>query len=80
MFRSKKKKEELAKSLEEMTHKRSQWKDVMGRLLRNKIGMVGLGICVILIILVVFAGVFTRYNPLEQVFPERFCTPALILS
>ena len=75
MFRSKKKKEELAKSLEEMTHKRSQWKDVMGRLLRNKIGMVGLGICVILIILVVFAGVFTRYNPLEQVFPERFLYP-----
>ncbi|NLM84409.1 MAG: ABC transporter permease [Clostridiales bacterium] len=71
-----KSKRETVKSLEEMTRRRSQWRDVMGRLFRNKTGFVGLCICAILIILVVFAPVFTSYNPLKQSVPERFLYPS----
>ena len=58
------------------TRKRSQWSDVMGRLFRNKTGIVGLVIVVVLIILVVFAPVFTHWNPLKQSVKERFLFPS----
>lgn len=71
-----KKKREMIESLEQMARKRGQWRDVVGRLLRNKTGIAGLCVCAILVILVIFAPVFTPYNPLKQSVIERFLYPS----
>lgn len=64
------------KELEEMTHKGTMMHDVMVRFSKNKIGIVGLVIVGVLLILVIFAPLFTRYDFAEQVFTERFLYPS----
>ena len=75
-FKSRRKKAEYSQLLENMTNKRTLWGDVLSRLLRNKIGMLGLAIVSLLLILIVFAPVFTSYDYAEQSFPERFLYPS----
>ena len=75
LLMSRKKQDDLAAELAMGTRKRSQWGDVGRRLLRNKLGMVGLCIVVVLMIIVVFPGLFTKFDPAEQVFAKRFVMP-----
>jgi peptide/nickel transport system permease protein len=71
-----KKQDELAQSLAEVTKKRSQWRDVGRRLLRNKLGMLGLSIVVVLIFMTVFANIVTRHDHTFQDFAARFAFPS----
>ncbi len=75
MFTVKKKKEYI-ETLETMARGRGQWHDIIVRLLQNKLGMVGLILVAILLILIVFAGVFTRFPYDEQDFINRFQYPS----
>jgi peptide/nickel transport system permease protein len=62
--------------MEETSRKKGQWKDILGRLLRNKLGLTGLIIVAVLLILVIFAGVFTKYDYSFQEFGNRFANPS----
>ena len=69
-------KEKLAQDMADMARKRTQAGDVWKRLLRNKLGMLGFVIVVVLIILCVFANLFTKYSPDLQQFGHRFEYPS----
>jgi len=58
-----------------MTRKKGQWRDIVARLLRNKLGMVGLIIVSVLLILVIFAPLFTPYDYSIQNASNRFVYP-----
>ncbi len=58
------------------TRRRGQWRDILGRLLRNKLGTLGLIIVIVLLILVIFAGFFTKYDYFTQDFGNRFLLPS----
>lgn len=75
IFRTAAQKEKLAQDLADMARRRTQAGDVWKRLLRNKLGMLGLVIVAVLIILCVFAGLFTKYPPDLQQFGNRFEYP-----
>ena len=75
MFRTKKQKEELANDLVALSKKNTRTADILSRLERNKLGMLGLIIIAILLILVIFAPVFTDYPYDAQSFPDRFINP-----
>lgn len=75
MFRTKKQKEELANDLVSLSKKNTRTADILSRLVRNKLGMLGLIIIAILLILVIFAPVFTDYPYDAQSFPDRFINP-----
>ncbi len=55
--------------------KASRMGDIVARFVRNKLGMLGLAIIVILLILVIFAPIFTKYPYFEQSFKDRFLMP-----
>ena len=76
MIFSRKKQAETLEALEEANRKKGQWVDILGRLVRNKLGLVGLIIVVVLVILVVFAGLFTKYDYAAQDFGNRFALPS----
>jgi peptide/nickel transport system permease protein len=59
----------------EITRKRSQWADIIARLSRNKIGMFGFTIVAILLILVIFAPLFTKHDPAYQDLTNKFAPP-----
>ena len=71
-----KKKKEYVESLESVARRHSQWRDILVRLIRNKLGMVGLIIVVVLILLIVFAGVLTWFPYDKQDFMHRFAQPS----
>ena len=73
---TRKKKKEYTETLETMTRKRSQWGDIFGRLIRNKLGMVGLVLVALMLILVIFPGLFTKYDYSDQDFMNRLTTPS----
>lgn len=75
MFRTKKQKEQLANELVALSKKNTRTADILSRLVRNKLGMLGLIIIAILLILVIFAPVFTHYPYDAQSFPDRFINP-----
>jgi len=74
---SRSRQEQHAKEMAEIARKRSQWRDVGRRLLRNKLGMLGLGIVTVLVILVIFADFFTWHDYAFQEFGRRFSYPSL---
>lgn len=59
----------------EITRKRSQWADIIARFSRNKIGMFGFSIVVILLILVIFAPLFTKHDHAFQDLTNKFAPP-----
>ena len=71
-----KKKKEIIEDLEVAAKKHGQWRDVLGRLFRNKLGMVGLGIVVVLLILIIFAPLLTWHAYDWQEFTNRFAYPS----
>jgi len=56
--------------------KQSKWRDILLRLFRNKLGMLGVIIVLCLVILVVFAGVFTKHDYAFQDITNRFAYPS----
>ena len=76
LFMTKQEKEKQLQTLESMTRKRSQGRDVLGRLIRNKLGSAGLLIVLILLVLIVFAGLFTKHSYQAQDFDSRFLYPS----
>jgi len=74
-FKTRKQKEKIAQDLADMARRKSQWGDIWARLLRNKLGMLGLIIVAILVILVVFAGLFSKYPYDLQQFTKKFVYP-----
>jgi peptide/nickel transport system permease protein len=76
LMMSRREKKEYVESLEALTRKKSQWKDILGRLIRNRLGLVGLSIVAVLLILIIFAGLFTKYNYAAQNFTNRFAYPS----
>ena len=71
-----KKKKEYIETLESMSRRRSQWRDIFGRVLSNKLGTVGLVIVAILLVLIIFAPVFAGYPLDKQDFIHRFAQPS----
>jgi len=63
---TKKGQEKQAQAMAEIAKKKSRWRDIWARLRRNKLGMLGLSLIVILLILVLFAPLFTKYDHLAQ--------------
>ena len=68
-------KEREARALEDMAVKKSLWKDVLARFLKNKSGIVGFIIVFVMILLIIFALLLTKYDYAKQSFPERFLYP-----
>jgi len=60
----------------EAGRKHGQWRDVFRRILRNKLGMFSLVILVVILILVIFAGVFTPYSYSKSDVPNKFSYPS----
>ncbi len=67
---------EAEAAIEDAGRKQGQWRDILRRLLRNKLGMLGLLIVVVLLILVIFAGAFAKIDPSYQDFMARFALPS----
>ena len=68
-------KEKYYADMAELSQRKSQWRDVWRRLLRNRLGMVGLVLVVILLVLVLGADLFTWYAPNDQNFDARQVFP-----
>lgn len=64
-------------SLSRMTRPQSQWRDVLHRLFRNKLAVVGLVIVVVILFCVIFADFITPYDYAEQDYSARFQYPSL---
>ena len=78
MIMTYKKREKNTQDLEKFaTKKKSQWGDILARLFRNKLGMVGLTIVVLLIIVTIFAPLFTKHDYAFQNFGNKFAYPSL---
>ena len=72
---TKKKSEKLASDVVMTTKKRGQFQEVLIRLTRNKIGMLGIFICVVLLLLCICAPIFTHWDPYGQSVRDRFIFP-----
>ena len=77
MLFTEKQKRRHADDMEELTRRHSQWGDVMRRLARNKLAMVGLFIVVVILFCTIFAGVITPYGYDVQDYAVRFQYPSL---
>ena len=75
LLMTKKKQEQLAQDLAEIAQKKSQWGDVWKRLLRNRLGMVGLVIVAVLVLFALFPGLFTSHDYAFQDYTKRFGFP-----
>ncbi|MCL2166138.1 MAG: ABC transporter permease [Clostridiales bacterium] len=67
--------EKLARDMAEIAKKKSQWGDVWKRLFRNKRGVLGMGIVVLLLIFVLGANLFTNYDYAVQDVTNRYDMP-----
>jgi peptide/nickel transport system permease protein len=59
-----------------MAVKKTLWQDVLARFLKNKSGIAGFVIVVIMILLILFAPLLTRFDYDAQSFPDRFLYPS----
>ena len=67
---------EDTEALDDAVRKQGQWKDIIRRLFKNKLGTIGFILVVLLIVLSIFAPLFTRYDPSFQDFGARFAYPS----
>ena len=73
----KKKKETYIQSLEGLTRKHSQWRDVIHRLFKNRLAIVGLILVAAVLFATIFANFLTPYDYSTQSFSDRFVYPCL---
>jgi peptide/nickel transport system permease protein len=76
LFMSAKEQDKMVNELAGPGKKKSQWRDIGRRLLRNKLGMLGLFIICVLVLMALFPTLFTKYDYSFQSFPERFQFPS----
>ncbi|NLV49329.1 MAG: ABC transporter permease [Clostridiales bacterium] len=74
----KEKKESNPRTPEDISVKKALWQDVLARFLKNKSGIVGFSIVVIMILLIIFAPVITRFDYDAQSFPDRLLYPSAL--
>ena len=67
---------EDAEMLDDAVRKQGLWKDIVRRLFKNKLGTIGFILVVALIVLSIFAPLFTKYDPSFQDFGARFAYPS----
>lgn len=75
IFKTKAQQKKIVAELADIARRRSQAGDVCRRLFRNKLGMLGFVIVVVLVVLCLFAPLFTRYPYDLQMFAHRFEYP-----
>ncbi len=75
MLITKKQKQEHVENLEKMPRRHSQWTDVIRRLTRDKLAMVGLVIVIVLIFITLFAKVIAPYDYSAQDLTNKFQMP-----
>ena len=75
MFGRKERDQRLADNVAAISGKKGQWHDVIVRLFRNKVGMLGALICLLLVILCAGAPLFTKWDPYEQAVIHKFIYP-----
>lgn len=75
MTARKQKQEKSAANLVGMSKKSNQWNEVVTRLFRNKIGVIGLVICAVLVIICAAAPLFTKWDPYDQAVINKFIYP-----
>ena len=75
LFMTKGERQKLERDMAELTKRKSLWRDVWARFTRNRLGMVGLCIMILLIILTVGAPLFTSHEPEFQDPTNRFAYP-----
>jgi len=76
MLFSRRKQVKLMQDMADMGRRRSQWRDVWRRLVRNRLGMLGLCIVALLVIAVVGAPLFSNHDYTHQDFSNRFSYPS----
>ena len=76
-FMSKEKQKKLENDLIQIAKKKSQWRDIRYRFVRNKLGMLGFAIMAILVIMVVFAPLFTSHDYAMQDHMNKFAYPSM---
>ena len=72
-----KQKKEYVDELEMMTKRHGQWRDVIRRLMKNKLAVVGLIIVVVIIFSTIFANLLTPYAYDAQDYGIKFTFPCL---
>ena len=73
---SRKKQDERIQDLADIARKKSRGRDIWRRLFKNRLGMVGLAIVLCLFILIIFAGVFTKYPYDVQSLGDKWLYPS----
>lgn len=73
---TKKKKEAQAQVLEDMAVKKTLWRDVIARFMKSKSGVIGFIIVFVMILLIIFAPIITKYDYAAQSFGDRFLYPS----
>ena len=74
---TRKQKEKYTQDMAMIAGKKSLWRDVFSRFTRNKLGMLGAILIVLLLVLVIFAPVFARQDPAFQDHGNRFAYPSM---
>jgi peptide/nickel transport system permease protein len=67
---------EYVEDLVALSQKKGKWRDIWARMRRNKLGMLGLCIIVLLILLVAGADIFTKYTYFDQNPSIKFTLPS----
>lgn len=75
MFGGKEKHKKIESDLVQMNRRNGQGREVLIRLTRNKIGMFGIFICLVLMLLCIGAPVFSHWDPYGQSVRDRFIFP-----
>lgn len=63
-------------NIDAIAKKNSQWREIIQRLFRNKVGVLGMFICIVLVIICAGAPLFTNWDPYAQNVRERFLLPS----
>ena len=72
-----KQKDRHIENVEELSRRHSRWGDVVRRLLKNKLAIVGLIIVLVIVLSVIFANFLTPYAYDDQDYGSRFMYPCL---
>ena len=76
LFMTRAERSQFERDVVEISRKKSLWVDVWQRFTRNKLGMIGLCIMVMLLILTIGAPLFTNHDPSFQDPTNRFAYPS----
>ena len=73
---AKEKQEKLVRDFSEISRRKSPWRDLVRRFMRNRLGMLGFCVITILIIMVMFAPFFAQQDYAAQSLSNKFAYPS----